>query len=81
MRMSLIAAMTLPLLASCGHSEPNREIGGAMTGAGTGATIGILGGPVGVAGGAVIGALAGGVGGAAISPNHINLGKPFWADR
>ena len=81
MRAIIPFVLSLSLLAGCGTSEPNRELGGAATGAGTGATIGLLGGPVGVVGGALIGAVAGAGTGAALSPGHLNLGKPFWSDQ
>ncbi len=81
MRATIPLVLTLFVLAGCGTSEPNRELGGAAAGAGTGATIGLLGGPVGVVGGALIGALAGAGTGAAVSPGHLNLGKPFWSDQ
>ena len=79
MRTTSLLLLSAALLAGCGHSEPNREIGGAATGAGTGATIGLLGGPIGVVGGALIGGIAGAATGAAIPAQHLNLGNVPWA--
>jgi hypothetical protein len=52
MRALSILVLAAVVLAGCGTSQPDREVGGAATGAGTGAVIGLLGGPVGVVAGA-----------------------------
>ena len=54
-------------LAGCGHSPSDRAMSGGLIGAGTG--------PV---GGALAGGAVGAVGGAATSPDTINLGRPIW---
>ncbi|HUT50687.1 MAG TPA: peptidoglycan-binding domain-containing protein [Alphaproteobacteria bacterium] len=71
----LIATLSL---AACGSTPGERGLTGAGIGAATGAVIGLASGGIGVLAGAVIGAAAGGSIGAFSSPDHINLGKPFW---
>ncbi len=64
-------------LAGCGYNQGDRAVSGGLIGAGAGAIIGSVTG-IGPAGGAVIGGVAGAVGGAATSPNDVNLGRPIW---
>jgi osmotically inducible lipoprotein OsmB len=70
MRNLAIVVMTATLLAGCGTTAGDRT----LSGAGIGATIGLLGGPPGV----LIGAAVGGAGGAITEPDDIYLGRPFW---
>ena len=65
-----IAMMAAALLAACGTTPGDR----ALSGAGIGAGIGLLGGPPGV----LIGAAIGGAGGALTDPEDVNLGEPVW---
>jgi hypothetical protein len=60
---------------ACGTRDPDREVGGAATRAGTGAVVGLPGGPVGVVAGAPIGAGTGAV----VRPGALNLGAPPWS--
>ncbi len=76
--MSAATLMAMALgLAACGYSPGDRAASGGLLGAAAGAGI------VAATGGApLVGALVGGavgaVGGAATSPNAVNLGKPIW---
>jgi osmotically inducible lipoprotein OsmB len=64
------------LLSACGSAPGDR----ALTGAGIGATAGVIGGAMlGIpAAGAALGASAGAVIGAATTPSQVDLGKPVW---
>lgn len=64
------------LLSACGSSPGDR----AVTGAGIGATAGVIGGALlGVpAAGAALGASAGAIVGASTNPSQVDLGKPVW---
>jgi len=70
MKKLAIALCAAALLAACGTAPSDR----ALSGAGIGAGIGLIGGPPGV----VIGAAAGGVVGAVTRPDQIDLGRPVW---
>jgi phage tail tape-measure protein len=78
--VAVVTALSVTLLAGCGHREPERAEGGAAAGAASGATVGLVGGPVGVVAGGAIGAVAGGAAGAATKPKDVNLGAPPWHD-
>ena len=67
MALGLLAAAAL---SACGTAQKDR----ALSGAGIGAGVGVIGGPPGVLVGGVIGA---GVG-AFTQPSQVNLGKPAW---
>ncbi len=64
-------------LTGCGHSPGDRAVSGGLLGAGAGAVIGAAtgGSPL---GGALIGGAVGAIGGAVISPNAVDLGRPAW---
>ena len=79
MREMASFALIATILTGRGTSQPDQEVGGAATDAGTGAVIGC--GPVGVVAGALIGAGVGAGTGAVVSPTHVNLGTPPWSDR
>lgn len=70
MRTALIVVLATTLLAGCGTVQRDR----ALTGAGIGAGIGLIGGPPGVVVGGVVGAGVGIIS----SPRQIDLGRPFW---
>ena len=57
-------------LSACGTAQKER----ALSGAGIGAGVGVIGGPPGILVGSVVGA---GVG-AFTQPSQVNLGKPAW---
>ena len=81
MRRRIVTCLVLiPLavsLAGCGYDRGDRALSGGLLGAGGGAAIaGIAGGNLGT--GALIGGAAGALGGALISPNTLNLGRPIW---
>ncbi len=70
----VLAALSL---AGCGHQPGERAVSGGLIGAGTGAVVGaVIGAPI--LGAAVIGGAIGAVGGAATSPDQVDLGKPAW---
>ncbi len=66
-----------PVLTGCGETTGDRAVSGAGIGAGTGAVVGAASGGSPLTG-ALIGGAVGGVGGAATSPNQVNLGEPVW---
>jgi hypothetical protein len=71
-----LAALVLVVVA-CGYSPGDRAVSGGLLGAGTGAAVGaVTGGNAGT--GALIGGAIGAVGGAATSPDTVNLGRPVW---
>jgi osmotically inducible lipoprotein OsmB len=70
MKKIAIALWAAALLAACGTTTSDR----ALSGAGIGAGIGLLGGPPGV----LIGAAVGGAAGAVTRPDQIDLGRPIW---
>lgn len=78
MRKTSIALLALASigLGACGYSTGDRAASGGLLGAGAGAGIGALSGNAGA--GALIGGAAGALGGAATSPNTVNLGRPAW---
>jgi osmotically inducible lipoprotein OsmB len=73
---TLLATIALGLSA-CGYSPGDRAASGGLIGAGTGAAIAAATGGAPLVG-ALVGGAAGDVGGAATSPNAIDLGKPIW---
>jgi osmotically inducible lipoprotein OsmB len=79
-RGTMTCLVLIPLVASlagCGYDRDDRALSGGLLGAGGGAAIaGIAGGNAGA--GALIGGAAGALGGALISPNTLNLGRPVW---
>ncbi len=70
MKKIAIALCAAALLSACGTTTSDR----ALSGAGIGAGIGILGGPPGI----LIGAAVGGATGAVTRPDQIDLGRPIW---
>ena len=64
-------------LAGCGYTPGDRAASGGLMGAGAGAAIAAATGGAPLVG-ALVGGAVGAVGGAATSPNTINLGKPVW---
>ncbi|MFB9968673.1 YMGG-like glycine zipper-containing protein [Pseudoroseomonas cervicalis] len=78
MRKSSLALLALASigLGACGYSTGDRAASGGLLGAGAGAAVGSLSGNAGA--GALIGGAAGALGGAATSPNTVNLGRPAW---
>jgi hypothetical protein len=65
------------VVVACGYSSGVRAVSGGLLGAGTGAAVGAgTGGNAGT--GALIGGAIGAVGGAATSPDTVNLGRPVW---
>ena len=75
-RSLTVLVLASVLLAGCGNNPGDRAVSGGLIGAGAGAAIGAgVGNPV---AGAAIGGAVGAVGGAATSPNDVNLGKPAW---
>ena len=61
------AILGVALLAACGTQPDDRTTGGAAAGAGTGATIGLIGGG------------AGALTGATTKPEVVDLGPPPWS--
>ncbi|MBO1076236.1 YMGG-like glycine zipper-containing protein [Roseomonas marmotae] len=78
MRKTTIALLAIAglSLTACGYSTGDRAASGGLLGAGAGAAVGSLSGNAGT--GALIGGAAGALGGAATSPNTVNLGRPAW---
>jgi osmotically inducible lipoprotein OsmB len=79
-RRIVICLMLIPLavsLAGCGYDRGDRALSGGLLGAGGGAAISAIAGGN-PATGALIGGGAGALGGALISPNTLNLGRPIW---
>ena len=78
MRKTSLALLALASigLGACGYSTGDRAASGGLLGAGAGAAVGSLSGNAGA--GALIGGAAGALGGAATSPNTVNLGRPAW---
>ena len=76
MRKSSLVLLALAgvSLGACGYSTGDRAASGGLLGAG--AAVGSLSGNAGT--GALIGGAAGALGGAATSPNTVNLGRPAW---
>jgi osmotically inducible lipoprotein OsmB len=71
-----VLGLTAIALAGCGYSPGSRALSGGAIGAGTGAIIGSVTG-IGPGAGALIGGGVGAIGGAATSPNTVNLGRPL----
>ena len=79
MRFSIVFVAMLTFLSACGSSTGDR----AASGAGIGATAGLVVGAVtglSLVEGALIGAAAGGVIGAVTDEETVNLGDPIWAE-
>ena len=76
MRNATALMLFVGCLAGCGQTASDRTTGGAATDAGTGATIGLIGGPVGVVAGALIGGGVGAASGATVPEKHLDLGAP-----
>ena len=74
---TMVAIVSLMLLAACGNSTGDRALSGAGIGAGVGAVGGALigGDPV---TGAVVGGAVGAAAGGLTDKKDINLGKPIW---
>jgi osmotically inducible lipoprotein OsmB len=72
MKNLIVIVLVAAALSACGTAQKDR----ALSGAGIGAGVGVIGGPPGVLVGGVIGA---GVG-AFTQPNQVNLGKPAWKE-
>jgi hypothetical protein len=66
----IVITFAVVALSACGTAQKDR----ALSGAGIGAGVGVIGGPPGILVGSVIGA---GVG-AFTEPNKVNLGEPAW---
>ncbi|HEY1931848.1 MAG TPA: hypothetical protein VGG99_07550 [Acetobacteraceae bacterium] len=74
---TLVLASLGLALAGCGYSPGDRAASGGLLGAGAGVAVAaVAGGPL--IAGALIGGAVGAVGGAATSPNDVNLGRPIW---
>lgn len=73
--LAILAAAGMGLSA-CGYSTGDRAASGGLLGAGAGAAVGSFSGNAGT--GALIGGAAGALGGAATSPDTVNLGRPAW---
>ncbi len=72
----LLLALAGMGLGACGYTTGDRAASGALLGAGAGAAVGSFSGNAGT--GALIGGAAGALGGAATSPDTVNLGRPVW---
>lgn len=79
-RIATISVVLLGMaltLAGCGYSPGDRAASGGLMGAGAGAAIAAATGGAPLVG-ALVGGAVGAIGGAATSPNTINMGKPVW---
>jgi osmotically inducible lipoprotein OsmB len=72
MKKLALAVLAAAVLSACGTAQKDR----ALSGAGIGAGVGIIGGPPGV----LVGSLVGAGVGAFTQPSQVNLGKPAWKD-